>query len=51
MHSFAEYVLFPEVLTKFLMENKNQNYKNASRIIYGERLPTEHHRGLLLQVC
>ena len=51
MHSFAEYVLFPEVLTKFLMENKNQNYKNASRIMYGESVPTEHHRGHLLQVC
>ena len=50
-HSFVGYMLFPEVLTKFLMENRNQNYKNASHIMYGERLPTEHHGGLLLQVC
>ena len=48
-HSFVEYVLFPEILTKFLMENGNQNCKNASRIMYGERLPTEHHRGLLFK--
>ena len=37
MHSFVEYVLFPNILTKFLMENRNQNYKNASRIMYGKR--------------
>ena len=48
-HSFVEYVLFPEILTKFLMENGNQNSKNASRIMYGERLPTEHHCGLLFK--
>ena len=50
-HSFVDYVLFPEVLTKFLMENKSKLKKCFSYHPWQKAIPTKHHGGLLLQVC
>ena len=45
IHNAVEYVLFPEVVTWFIMKLKNLNHKNASSLLYGDgkRLPIEHH--------
>ena len=53
IHNTVEYVLFPEIVTRFIMKLKNLNYKNASSLLYGDgkRLLIEHHSDLLLKVC
>ena len=45
IHNTVEYVLFPEIVTRFIMKLKNLNHKNASCLLYGDgkRLPIEHH--------
>ena len=46
-HAIVEFALLPEIITSYLMREKNLNYKDASRLMYGKLLPTEHHLNLL----
>ena len=43
-----QYVILPELFTEYIMEKEGMNYKEASRYLYGGKLPTTHHVNMLL---
>ena len=48
--NMALYVLLPEVLTAFVMESYELDYKYASLKMYGNKMPTTHHEDMLENV-
>ena len=42
-----EYVLYPELLTEYIMMMNKLLYKDASKVLYGGSCPTTHHLTML----
>ena len=46
------YVILPEIVADYLIEfNHCSSYKDATLMMYGNKLGTTHHCQLLLKVC
>lgn len=46
----TQYVILPELFTKYIMEKRNIGYRDATCYLYGNILPTFHHVQYLLEV-